>query len=208
MALDIDIDYSTVAAWLGSRRASCPLPVHLSSVGRWRRPGGLSSVTGVYSSRATLAGPVGVLGGVGDGVGRRVWASAVGALWALWRAVGRSCCLGWDRCRASCPRCCCRSWRAVAGPGCRCSGSAGCGGGLSAVQRGRVRLLCLLPGLGCVLRSAWAACLGCWRRCLPWMRGGIMAAGAPAVVGSCFRSGLFPKCIAGFQVSRRGFSRR
>ena len=69
-----------------------------------------------------------------------------------------------------------------------------------AVQRGRVCLLGVLPWP--VLRSA---CLGCWRRCLPWMRGGIMAAGAPAVVGSCFRSGLFPKCIAGFQVSRRGF---
>ena len=34
-----------------------------------------------------MAGPVGVLGGVGDGVGRWGGASAVVALWALWRAV-------------------------------------------------------------------------------------------------------------------------
>ena len=38
-----------------------------------------------------MAGPVGVLGGVGDGVGRRVGASAVGALWALWRALTVNC---------------------------------------------------------------------------------------------------------------------
>ena len=79
------------------------------------------------------------------------------------------------------------------------------GGGRSAVQPGRVRLLCMVPWLGPVLRSA---CLGCWWRCLASMRGGIMSAGAPVVAGSCSCSGLSPNCIAGFRDAWRGFSRR
>ena len=61
------------------------------------------------------------------------------------------------------------------------------GGGRSAVQPGRLRLLCMVPELGCVLRSAWAACLGCWRRCLPSMSGRDHGRGR-----SCCCRGPFP----------------
>ena len=74
MAIDIDIDYSMggVLAWIVSGvlpvGVGDPLPVNVSSVGRCRASWRAVVGYGVYSCRA----------------------SAVVALWALWRAVGRS----------------------------------------------------------------------------------------------------------------------
>ena len=85
------------------------------------------------------------------------------------------------------------------GRGVSCRGAGGAwmpvvrGGGRSAVQRGRVRLLCMVSGLGCVLRSAWAACLGCWRRCLASSLSVIMAAGGPHAVGVLSPLGTLPQ---------------
>ena len=134
----------------------CPLPVQLSSVGRcrasWRSVGGDGYIV-VGMAWASLLASWAAWGGCRRASGRGVGCRA---LWVLWRAVGRSCCIVWDRCRASCPRCCCRSWQAMAGPGCRWAGSAGRGG-------------------VCPLSS-----LGCWRCCLASSRGRDHVSGGPA----------------------------
>ena len=65
-----------------------------------------------------------------------------------------------------------------------------CGGGRSAVQRGRVRLLCMVPGPWPVLRSA---CLGCWWRGLASSLAVIVAAGGSAAVGVLFLFGSLPQ---------------
>ena len=100
-----------------------------------------------------MTGSVGVLGGVGAVVGRRVGASAVLALWGCGGPWGGPAAV------------------AVAGP-----------------------LLCL-PGLLAALPGvvAWP---GSWRRAVL------------LVSGSCFRSGLFPNCIAGLRMYPDRFLRR
>ena len=107
---------------------------------------------------------MGVLGGAGAVVGRRGWASAVLALWGCGGPWGGP-----------------AVWAGIVA-GRRVLGAA--------VDRGRVRLLCMVPGLGCVLRSA---CLGCWRRCMASSLAVIEAAGGPAVGGVLFPFGSLPQ---------------
>lgn len=99
------------------------------------------------------------------------------------------------------------------GRGVRCRGAGGAWGpvvrgGRSAVQRGRVRLLCMVSGLGCVLRSAWAACLGCWRHFLASSLAVIVAAGGPRAVGVLSLFGFLPQVHSTFPGAWRGISRR
>lgn len=127
-----------------------------------------------------MAGPVGVLGGVG-----------------LWLAVGRSCCRGRGSWPGAGPRCCCRSWRAMTGPG------AGGPGPLAVVVVGE------LSSLGGVICCAWCRWRGrfaavpggpAWatagaarRQCVAADRGSV---GGSCCCGSWLRSGFFPMCIA------------
>ena len=76
------------------------------------------------------------------------------------------------------------------------------------VQPVRVRLLCLLPGPGCVLRSAWAACGAAWRRRGVWIMSAAVLLLSRVLSGSCSCSGLFPNCIAGIREGWRGIARR
>ena len=62
---------------------------------------GLSSVMGYIVVWRRVAGPVGVLGGVGAVVGRRGRGVRCPGSVGLWRAVGRSCCRGRYRGRAA-----------------------------------------------------------------------------------------------------------
>lgn len=64
-----------------------PLPVQLSSLGRWRALWRAVTADGYICSRAALAGSVGVLGGVGTVVWRLGGALAAGALWGCWAVL-------------------------------------------------------------------------------------------------------------------------
>ena len=171
--------YSYSAGGVLEGIASGVLPVYLSSVGAWRV---------LWASCAALVMASGV------------WAGRP-LSWLCVAVAGRGAVLlpgpvSWPGVVSSVPL------SIVAGAG-GALVPVVCGGGRSAVQRGRVCLLCMVPGLGCVLRSA---CLGCWRR--PWL-GSWRRAVLFAVLllsGSCFRSGLFPNCIAGFRDDLGGFS--
>lgn len=160
------------AAWRGSRRACCPLPVHLSSVGRWRASWRAVAVMGVYCRGRRVAGPVGVLGGVGAVVGRRGGPWGGPAAWSgSWPGVVSSVLLLIVAALMVGP---------VRWPWCW----------LLAVQPGRVRLLGVLPWPWPVLCSA---CLGCWRCGLALSMAVIVSAGGPHAVGVLFLFGSLPQ---------------